>query len=194
MFTTACKNNMLDAASLALASLHSGFPGQTGVNEIFGGSPAYARKAITVSAASGGLRALAVAVTFDVPPSTIRWIGFWGTGSAQFQGYSPNGGNPREFFTDIALNVINLAAHGFASGQKVVFYNDTIPGGLVEGQVYYVVNPATDSFQVSASSGGAPIDITSTNGSGCLCSPIVEENYASQGAHTITAGNFSLNY
>jgi len=51
----AAKNTMLDALATdcAFVSAHSAFPATTG-NELAGGSPAYARKSITWSAASGG--------------------------------------------------------------------------------------------------------------------------------------------
>src|SRR5690606_6534718 len=39
------KNAMLDALDLASLSLHTGFPGSTGANEVTGGS--YARQAVT---------------------------------------------------------------------------------------------------------------------------------------------------
>jgi len=51
-------------------SLHTGDPGETGANEVSGGSPAYARKAATWAAASGGSKALSSALTFDVPAGT----------------------------------------------------------------------------------------------------------------------------
>lgn len=51
-FTTTAKNTMLDALTVTHASLHSADPGATGTNELAGGSPAYARKAVTVNAAA----------------------------------------------------------------------------------------------------------------------------------------------
>lgn len=59
------------------ASLHSADPGTTGTSEISGGSPAYARKALTWTAgASDGI--VTASVTFDVPASTtITHAGLW---------------------------------------------------------------------------------------------------------------------
>jgi hypothetical protein len=68
-YKTAAKNLMLDAlrASIATASLHTGFPATDG-NELTGGSPAYARKAIAFNAATGGsIDDTATAKVFDVP-------------------------------------------------------------------------------------------------------------------------------
>lgn len=60
------------------ASLHSGDPSTTGANEITGGSPAYARKAITWAAASGGSMALSNQPAFDVPASTtVAYVGLF---------------------------------------------------------------------------------------------------------------------
>ena len=88
-FSTAAKNTMLDAITYAQASLHSGDPGALGLNnELSGGSPAYARKNVTVNAASGGSRALNANVTFDVPASTVAYVGYWASGPT-FLGSDP---------------------------------------------------------------------------------------------------------
>lgn len=73
------KNPMLDhLASLAVfASLHTGDPSTTGANEVTGGSPAYARKAITWNAASGGALDNNANPVFDVPSgTTVTYVGF----------------------------------------------------------------------------------------------------------------------
>lgn len=78
--TNAAKNAMLDhLAGLAVyASLHSADPGSTGTNELTGGSPAYARKAITWNAASAGNLDDSNAPVFDVPAgSTVSHFGLW---------------------------------------------------------------------------------------------------------------------
>lgn len=70
-------------------------------------------------------------------------------------------------------NTINMASHGFLNGEEVVFSGGALPGGLSEGTIYYIVGAAANSFQVSATSGGAPItfsaagsgDIQKVNGS-----------------------------
>jgi hypothetical protein len=74
------KNVMLDAlAGVAVfVSLHSAAPDATGSNEISGGSPAYARKAITWNAASAGALDDSNAPVFDVPAgTTITHVGLW---------------------------------------------------------------------------------------------------------------------
>lgn len=189
--TTNAINALLGGLTITNASLHSGFPGATGANEVSGGSPAYARKGVTFGAASGGFRSLSAAVTFDVPATTVRWVGYWNTST--FLYYTPNGGaTPREFVADAAADLIRSPAHGYVNTQKVVFFGGTVPGGLVEGTVYFVVGAATDTFQVSATSGGAAIDLTSAGTSDVQVSAIVEDVYASQGTHQLTTAQFGL--
>lgn len=79
-YSEAAKNLMLDElADVAVwVSLHDDDPGDSGANEISGGSPAYARKAITWNAASGGEITGDSLPTLDVPASTeVTHIGFW---------------------------------------------------------------------------------------------------------------------
>lgn len=73
------KNLMLNALATAVThvSLHSGFP-CTGANEISGGTPAYARKAVTFGTAANGEISISNEPVFDVPASTtVAAIGFW---------------------------------------------------------------------------------------------------------------------
>jgi hypothetical protein len=70
--TTAQRNNLADAYgdSATHAALFTADPGTSGSisNEVSGGSPAYARKAITWSAPTNGV--VTGTVTFDVPAGT----------------------------------------------------------------------------------------------------------------------------
>jgi hypothetical protein len=82
VLSTTGKNVALNAlAGVAVfGSLHSGDPGATGtLLELTGGTPAYARKALTWGAASGGILPLAaVFPTWDVPVgSTVAYVGLW---------------------------------------------------------------------------------------------------------------------
>jgi hypothetical protein len=55
--------------------------------------------------------------------------------------------------------VITWTAHGFSAGQAVVFQTTgALPTGLVANQVYYVTNPLTNTFQVSATFNGPAIN------------------------------------
>lgn len=59
----------------------------------------------------------------------------------------------------------NLACHGLAAGDKVIFTGgDTVPCGISLNVVYYVIaaNLTTSAFQVSTSAGGASIAVSGT--------------------------------
>ncbi len=76
------KNAMLDhlASLITHAGLHTDVVGSGSGGEVTGGSPAYARKAITWSAAAAGVLAKnATDPVFDIPAgTTVRRLGFWG--------------------------------------------------------------------------------------------------------------------
>ena len=63
--------------------------------------------------------------------------------------------------------VVTKTAHGLNNGDVVTFTTTgTLPGTLSINLPYYVVNKATDTFQLSLTSGGAAIDTSSAAGSG----------------------------
>lgn len=88
---TAEVNVAVDAVTArdAYISLHTADPGGTGANEASGGSPAYARKALSWGSASSGA-ASATQVTFDVPAGTYTHFGLWSAVTAG----TYRGGNP----------------------------------------------------------------------------------------------------
>ena len=74
------------------------------------------------------------------------------------------------FTADISSSTVNLldTAHGHLDGQELTLSSATsLPTGLLANTLYYVVNKATNTFQVSLSSGGSAVAFT-TNGSGTL--------------------------
>lgn len=84
--SAAARNNMLDCGlrnqtptiSITYASLHTADPDPAGGSEVTGGSPAYARKSITWSAASAGSMDASNQPVFDVPAATtVSYVGFW---------------------------------------------------------------------------------------------------------------------
>lgn len=87
------KNLMLNAlAGVAVyASLHNGDPGAGGANEISGGSPAYARKAITWNSAATHNLDSSNQPVFDVPAgTTVMYVGYWSAVTAgTFYGSMP---------------------------------------------------------------------------------------------------------
>jgi hypothetical protein len=88
-FSSAAKNLMLDELrSVALyLALHDDPPGDSGDNEVTGGS--YARQACTWNSAASGESTLVANETFSVPAgTTVKHVGLWSASSAgTFYGY-----------------------------------------------------------------------------------------------------------
>lgn len=65
--------------------------------------------------------------------------------------------------TIAAPAVVTLTGHTYTNGDQITFTTTgALPTGLTVGTVYYVVNAATNTFQVSATSGGTAITTTGT--------------------------------
>lgn len=189
MLTDTTVNAMLDAIVMDLASLHTAYSA-SGANEVTGGSPAYAKKAITMAAAAARARSASTAPVFDVPVTTVRFIGLWTNAGTVFRGMFANGGTEKGFQVDLTNNKILCEVHGLVDNDKVVFYGGTVPTGLTEGTVYFVVgNTAADpdTFQASLTLGGAAIDLTGQPAAQCKFSKIVEEAFAAQGTFTVSS-------
>jgi len=168
--TIAAKNIMLDAigASSVFASLHSAPPTDAGINEVSGGAPAYARKAIAWdAAASGQMNKDASDPIFDIPAGTdVHYVGLWSavTGGT-FYGYSPlsGGGVSGNACVHAASDQLESVAHGLNDGDKITVasvFGQALPSGLLADTLYFVVGAGADDFQVSLTLGGVPIDIT----------------------------------
>lgn len=195
---------MLDAmdegvtTGIGTLALYTAYSSAGTANEVTGGSPAYARKSATFNAAASGSKALNASVAFDVPATTVRWIGFWSTeGSPVFLGMTPAaGGNLYPFVTDdTSTDRVKVVAQPFSNGDQVVAWagTNTLPvagGDLAEGTIYYVVSASTDYLQLSLTSGGAALDF-SAKGEGFL-QKVVPEVFAAQGTYTVSALTLSL--
>lgn len=208
MFTDFAIGLMLDALDESATngikywSTHSAYS-TTGTNESTGGSPAYARKAATFAAASGSPRTKvsSAGATFDqAAGSTVAWIGRWDAVTAgNFLGMGPAGGGARRQMSsiaaDLAGNTIQSPAHGFVANNQVVFWKSSgavLPAPLAEGTIYFVIATGltTDVFEVSATQGGAAIDITAI-GDGEV-QLIVPEVFAGQGQYSLTSDTLAL--
>lgn len=88
-----------------------------------------------------------------------------------------NYANPVVTVTIAALGVFTLAGHLLSIGDTVTFFTTgALPTGLVAGTTYYVVAITTDTFRVSATSGGTAITTTGTQ----------------SGVHTMTSNNTTV--
>lgn len=82
LLTSYIKNSLATKYSTEAlyAALVTTAPGATSGTEVSGGSPAYARKALTWSAPSGGV--MTASCTFDVPACTVVGVEFFTASTA----------------------------------------------------------------------------------------------------------------
>jgi hypothetical protein len=211
-FNPTAKNVMLDALDESNTQItHVGIctlsdPGlATNMNavEATGGSPAYARQAVTWGAAAAAAKANTGALTFDVAAGTYGFFGLFNaaTGNTNnYRGYIPFGGASvvRGFYsTDTTLTNDQLfsVAHGLADNDRVQLrpvYSEAIGTGLTAGSIYFVVNSATNTFKVSTTQGGAAVDITALGGGEGYFEKVVPEIFGAQGQITVAIGALSL--
>ena len=152
-------------AIMGFASLHTGDPSTTGANEVSGGS--YARVAVTWGASSGRQASNTGALTFNVPAATtVQYLGLFSaiTGGT-FRGWFPFSGTlftPQMAVGADSGDVFTSYGHGFSNTDRVTVhpkFGESL-GGLTEGTLYFIVGAATNTFQVSLTSGGAAVTIT----------------------------------
>ena len=169
------------AAGSLFLSLHSTWPGEaadqtTGEISYTG----YARRAV---ARGAGFAVTANSVSpagdQDFPQRTDAGAAvvarFWGVGAASSGAgkllYRGVIGSAARLFAGSVDDNIRSPAHGLAVNDEVVFFpilGLALPTGIVEGTVYFVRTvPDVDNFTISATQGGATIDITAS-GAGVL--------------------------
>jgi hypothetical protein len=212
-FNDTAKNVALDALDESatqithIAILTSAADPGTGTNsagtEATGGSPAYARQAVTWAAASAGTKSNSGALTFDVPAGTYAYFGLFNasTGNTNnYRGYIPFGGaSALKGFASIDTTLTNdqffSVAHGMADADRVILYNvfsETIPSGVTEGTLYFVVSSTANTFKVSTTQGGAAVDLTAVQGGEIYWQRVVPEVFAAQGQITVAASALVL--
>jgi hypothetical protein len=210
ILTNACKNALLDSAVAAalnpatpFLALHTGFPPAVNPgNEVTGGAPAYARKAITWQAAGAvvqGQKDITAAVTFDVPAGTVRAVSLVdsSSGAATMRAWMPAGSTARRAFTvnaaGVTADAFDSPAHGLANGNSVLVWptiGAVLPTGVAEDTEYFVVGVTTDTFQLSLTLGGAAINITAI-GDGDV-QKFTPEVFAAQGTYQVSAFSVAL--
>jgi hypothetical protein len=201
-FTSTAEAQMLDALSggsptsiIGFASLHTAYSA-TGTNEVNGGSPAYARKAITWSSASGGSKSASSSPVFDVPPgTTVAFVGLWSLSSAgTFSGMGPNGGASQVAFTAATTgNLFTAPGSTYTNGQTVTLFpgaGATLPGGFTAGTIYYVVAASGATFSLSATFSGGAITVSAA-GAGII-QGITLESYGAQGTFTLSSDTLTI--
>ena len=81
---------------------------------------------------------------------------------ALMSGASANANKPITAVT-LGTSRFTCVAHGLTEGEEVLITQDPggeMPGGINESTIYYAKNITTDTFQVSATSGGSAITFT----------------------------------
>lgn len=161
-------------------SLHTSSPGVGGnqtTNETTYGS--YARVAVARSG-SGWTRtgnSLSPVAHVDFPESTSgsSTVYFWGLGASSsgsgtllwFGGIGPS---PVPFTAVASTDIFVVPGQSFSVSDTLCFWQVTgqsLPTGVSEGTVYYVKTVSGSSITISATDGGATIDIT-TDGAGFI--------------------------
>ena len=80
----------------------------------------------------------------------------------------PSNNGSAKAVTIATTDIVTSAAHGYANGDPVVFASLTGGAGLTNGTKYYVRDITTDTFKVSATVGGAAVDVTTAYSSGTV--------------------------
>jgi len=175
-------------------SLHSAYSA-SGANELIGGS--YARVAVTWGSASSNSIALSgTPYNMNAPASTtVAFVGFWNAStSGTFAGMVPAGNATAYAFSAPSSTSILLApGSSYAANTQVVVFNtggSTLPSGLTAGTIYWTKSPSSDSFQLSATNGGAAITL-SGDGSGYV-QAITPETFGGAGTFAVSSGTWSM--
>lgn len=204
-FNNTAKNAMLDGldeAVVGFIGIHTLTDPGTGTNansgEATGGG--YARQAVVWSAASSGAKVNSNTLTFDLAAGTYAFFDLFNAGSGNtnnYFGFLPFGGSVYGVGTadaaDVTANSITSAAHGLSNTNRVMVANvfaESLPAGLVEGTVYFVVGATTDTFQVSLTSGGSAVDITAVGE--LFFQKVVEQILSTAGQITVAAGALTM--
>jgi hypothetical protein len=203
-FSTLGLNKMLEGlevatSMIAFASLHTSYSATGTPGELTGGSPAYARKAITWATASTGSKAAnGTLPTFDIPPSTtVAFVGLWSlvTGGT-FAGMGANGGATQFAFTCTLASPGSFTAPGssYSVNDTVVLFpgvGATLPTGTTAGTVYYVGTVTGAVFTLSTTLANANPVNTSTVGAG-IVQKVTTETFNAQGTFTLSADTLTV--
>jgi len=104
---------------------------------------------------TAAFQTIAGQATYTPAQAGVTNFGLWTRDT--FRNYS----NPVVSLTIASPCVVSLQANRLLAGDTVTFSTDgALPTGLTAGTAYYVVSPTADAFEVSASSGGSPINTT----------------------------------
>ena len=172
---------VFNSTSSSVVNIASNTIGSAGAHGFANGDPIYYS---TTGAAIGGLTSGTTYYAKSVTTNTFQ-LATTSNGSAiALSGLSSGTQN----FTDMASNTITASGHGFAANEVITYSTSGTPiGGLTSGNTYYAISPTTNTFQLSATSGGSAIPIT-TPGSGTQNFTPVSDTLTSA-SHGLSNGN-----
>lgn len=177
---------------------HLGLANLSGT-ELTGGSPAYARKAVTWAALGGtGISDNTAQYDFDVggtsgTPVTVGRVLLRGalSGGTDYGWYPVGGMSPFVVTADAATDTFTNYAHGLVNNNQVYFEpvsGGSLPTGLTQGTAYLVSNASTNAFQVL--SGLSTLNVTLSGE--CFVQQVIPEVFNSQGQYSFAAGDVDL--
>src|SRR5262245_16414410 len=158
------------------ASLHSAWPTEAGSGTELSNT-GYAREAITNNTTNWP--AFASDQKSNANPIEFGPAGEnWATAVAMALWADPTAGNmlmrcwlgpdPPRIFTATAADVFTAPGHGLANDDRAAVLatpGATLPTGVTEGTLYWVVGVSGDTFQLSTTQGGGAVNLTAA-GSG----------------------------
>lgn len=130
--------------------------------EVAGGS--YAAPSVAFGSSTGGAAATNSAdVDATGMPNTdaapVIGIEIWDSNGTPFRWWhGPLAGG--SYSVVAATDVFTSTAHGMLAGDRVAFTAAEVPAGLTAGTSYYVISPATNTFQLSATLGGSSVNVS----------------------------------
>lgn len=170
------RNQAYTPVATVYVSLHTGDPGLVGSNEVTGGT--YTRQAAGFTAAASSHTDNASLLSFTLMPAVaapgVTYAGVWDAATVgNFLYGGPLTPASQVTFACTALAssdvITTQAVHGLTTNDTVEFETaegTAVPTGLTAGTVYYVIATGltTTAFEVSATQGGAAINITADGG------------------------------
>lgn len=186
--TQAGRNLILDSG---LTSTHVGAYTDLGTTEVVGG--AYARQAVTWTAAASSIRDNNAQLSIPIPAGTTVVVGSIHSASTAgtLHGWFQIGSTLRGAATVTTGDTFTSVAHGLATDDRVFFATvagDALPAGLSATTLYFVraTGLTADAFTVATTSGGAAVDVTAAGE--CAWFKTVPNTFASAGNLIIATG------
>jgi len=177
-------------------SLHTADPGETGANEVAGGS--YARQQVAFGAASGGTLSNSAQVDFaGMPATTVVAWGAWdaaSSGNCFWTGWKSTVAKLAvATAADLTGNTLQSPSHGFINDDRVVFeqVEDVgAPTGITLGTLYFVLAVTTDTFTFSTTQDGTAVDVTAVGAA--LARRVVPTTLTAAQTFRIAAGELDV--